>query len=218
MDPVIKSGVLAAVERQVNQLLALDPAIVKKLSQWFAKVVALQCTAPGWTCYLHIEDDGIRLAGTSEQAADATFTGSGVAFAILAARKYPTFAEIPGLSVHGDEAFINALQQIHQQMELDWEQPLCASLGDVPGHFLAQGMRFVGEHIQRGQHLALENLGEYLQEELQLIPSRVEVEGFSAEVSELAESVELFAQAFKQKCKKELLHSHISTSQSGEQL
>ena len=217
MDPVIKSGVLAAVERQVNQLLVLDPATVKKLSQWFAKVIAFRCTAPEWTCYLHIEHSGIRLASTSEQAADATFNGSSVAFAALAARKYATFAEIPGLNVSGDETLINALQQLYQQMELDWERPLCKALGEIPGHLLAQGGRFVGEHLQRGQYLVLENVGEYLQEELRLIPTRVEVESFNIEVSELAESVERLAKVFQEKREKALPHSHISANQSGEQ-
>ena len=215
MDPVIKSGVLAAVERQLNQLLALDPATVKKLSQWFANVIAFRCTAPEWTCYLHIEHSGIRLASTSEQAADATFNGSSVTFAALAARKYAT---IPGLNVSGDEALIDALQQLYQQMELDWERPLCRALGEVPGHLLAQGGRFVGEHLQRGQYLALENVGEYLQEELRLIPTRVEVESFNVEVSKLAESVERLAKVFQEKNEKALPHSHISTNQSGEQL
>ncbi|WP_257286076.1 SCP2 domain-containing protein [Endozoicomonas sp. SESOKO1] len=191
---VIKMGLLAALERQVNTLLALDPATLKKLSHWFGKVVAFQCTSPQWLCYVHFEHDRIRLASTlgeeSECEVDATFTGSSVAFVTLATRRNLPFADVPGLTVSGDEALIADLQQIHQQMEIDWERPLCQTFGDIAGHMMARGLRFVGDQVQRGQQLVMDNLGEYLQEELRLIPSRVEVEGFAAEVELLAESME----------------------------
>ncbi|WP_257295747.1 SCP2 domain-containing protein [Endozoicomonas sp. YOMI1] len=191
---VFTMGLLAAIERQVNGLLALDPVTIKKLSHWFGKVVAFQCTSPEWSCYVHFEHDRIRLAGTlgeeSEGAVNATFTGSSIAFASLATRKNLPFADVSGLSVSGDEALIADLQQIHQQMEIDWERPLCQTFGDIPGHMMARGLRFVGDHVHRGQQLVMDNLGEYLQEELRLIPSRVEVAGFAEEVGRLAESMD----------------------------
>ena len=191
---VIKTGLLAALERQVNGLLALDPVSIKKLSHGFGKVVAFQCTSPQWSCYVHFERDRIRLAGfpgeESEGVVDATFTGSSVAFATLATRRNLPFADVPGLSVAGDEALIADLQQMYQLMELDWERPLCQTFGDITGHMMARGIRFVGDHVHRGQQLVMDNLGEYLQEELRLIPSRVEVAGFAGEVGCLAESMD----------------------------
>ncbi|WP_419533054.1 ubiquinone biosynthesis accessory factor UbiJ [Endozoicomonas sp.] len=186
----IKTGLLVAIERQVNALLALDPVTIKKLSHWFGKVAAFQCTSPQWVCYAHFEHDRIRLAGFFEGEVDVTFTGSSVAFATLATRRNLPFADVPGLSVSGDEALIADLLQIHRQMDIDWERPLCEAFGDITGHMMAQGLRFVGDHVHRGQQLILDNLGEYLQEELRLIPSRVEVEGFAEEVGLLAESMD----------------------------
>ncbi|MGO0306153.1 ubiquinone biosynthesis accessory factor UbiJ [Endozoicomonas acroporae] len=191
---VVKMGLLAALERQVNSLLALDPVTIKKLSHWFGKVVAFQCTSPQWLCYVHFEHDRIRLASSlgaeSECVVDATFTGSSVAFVTLATRRNLPFADVPGLSVSGDKTLIADLQQIHQQMELDWERPLCQTFGDITGHMMARGLRFVGDHVHRGQQLVMDNLGEYLQEELRLIPSRIEVESFAEEVGCVAESME----------------------------
>lgn len=194
---VVKTGMLAALERQVNALLALDPVTIKKLSQWFGKVVDFQCTSPDWSCFVHFEQDRIRLAGFFDGEVDAHFEGSSVAFAVLATRRNLPFAEVPGLSISGDKALIADLQQIHQQMEIDWERPLCQTFGDITGHMMAQGFRFIGEHAQRGQVLVMDNLGEYLQEEVQLIPSRVEVEGFVAEVGQLAESMDRLEQQWQ---------------------
>lgn len=190
VDPVLKMGLLAAIERQVNALLALDPVTIKKLSRWFGKVVAFQCTSPEWSCYVHVEQDSIRLAGFFDGNVDAIFMGSSVAFATLATRRSLPFSEVPGLSISGEESLVGDLQQIHQQMEIDWERPLCQTFGDIAGHMMAQGLRFIGDHAMRGQKLVTDNLGEYLQEELRLIPSRVEVEGFAEDVELLVESMD----------------------------
>lgn len=190
VDPVIKMGVLTAIERQANLLLALDPVTIKKLSHWFGKVVAFQCTSPKWSFYVHFEHDRIRLAGFFEGDVDATFTGSSVAFASLATCRSLSFADIHGLNISGDEELTADLQKIYQQMEIDWERPFCQVFGDITGHVMAQGLHFIGDHIHKGQQLIMDNLGEYLQEELRLIPSRVEVEGFAEDVGLLAESMD----------------------------
>ena len=189
VDPVITTGLLAALERQINAALALDPVTVKKLTHQFGKVVAFRCLSPLWTCYVHFEQNGVRLASAFEGDVDVSFEGSGVAFAVLASRRALMFSEVQGLTVTGDEALIDGLQTLHQQMDIDWERPLCETFGDIPGHLMAQGVRFMGNHIQRGQQMVQDNLSEYLQEEVGLIPSRMEVEGFIAEVEALAVSV-----------------------------
>lgn len=197
VDPVLKTGLLAALERQVNGLLALDPVTLKKLSRWFGKVVAFQCTSPRWLCYVHFEQDRIRLAGVFDGVTDAQFTGSSVALATLATVRHLPFADVPGLSVTGDETLIADLQQIHWQMELDWERPLCQTFGDIAGHMMARGLRRIGKQAHRGQALLMNNLGGYLQEELRLIPSRVEMEGFAEEIGLLAGAVDRLEQQWQ---------------------
>ncbi|MGB0360007.1 MAG: ubiquinone biosynthesis accessory factor UbiJ [Endozoicomonas sp.] len=189
VDPVITTGLLAAIERQVNAILALDPVTVKKLKHQFGKVVAFRCLSPQWACFVHFMQDGVRLASVFEGDVDVTFEGSGIAFAVLASRQALMFSEVQGLTVSGDEALIAELHVLHQQVDIDWERPLCKTFGDIPGHLMAQGIRFMGNHIQRGQRMIQNNLGEYLQEEVGVIPSRIEVEGFIAEVEALATSV-----------------------------
>jgi len=186
-DPVIKTGLLAALEHQVNGLLALDPVTIKKLSRWCGKVVACQCTSPQWHCFLRIEQDRICLAGHYEGAVDATFTGSSAALAVLLIKRQLTFDQVPGLVVSGDDELLDDLQAIHQQLDIDWERLLGQIVGEMPGHVIAQGLRWVSDSARRGQGMVMDNLGEYLQEELRLIPSRVDVEVFAEEVQQLAQ-------------------------------
>ncbi len=188
-DPVIKTGLLAALEHQVNGLLALDPVTIKKLSRWCGKVVGCQCTSPQWHCFLHIEQDRICLAGHYEGALDATFTGSSAALAVLLIKRQLTFAQVPGLVVSGDDELLDDLQAIRQQLDIDWERLLGQTFGEMPGHVIAQGLRWVSDGVRRGQGMVMDNLGEYLQEELRLVPSRMDVEVFAEEVQRLAQRV-----------------------------
>ena len=189
-DPVIKTGLLAALEHQLNELLALDPVTVKKLSRWFGKVVVCQCTSPPWHCFLHIEQGRIRLTGSHDGAVDAMFVGSGAALALLLIRRQLPFNQVPGLVVTGDDELLDDLQIMHRQLDIDWERPLGQTFGEMPGHVIAQSLRWVGDSVRRGQDMVMDNLGEYLQEELHLIPSRVDMEIFAEEVQQLAQHME----------------------------
>ena len=193
-DPVIKVGLLAAIEHQVNGLLALDPVTINKLSRWFGKVVAIQCASPQWHCFIHIGQHGIRLTGSHEGDADATFTGSSAALGMLLIKRHLSFDQVHGLSVTGDSELIDDLQVIHRQLDIDWERPLGPVLGEIPGHTIARGLRWLGDNLQRGQDMVMDNLGEYLQEELRLIPSRVEMEAFARDVQQLAQRLEQLEQ------------------------
>ena len=192
VDPVIKAGLLAAMERQVNGVLALDPVTSKKLSHWFAKVVMIQCSS--WLCFLHIEQDRIRLTGSYEGEPDATFTGSSAALATLVIKRHLTFDQVHGLVVSGDQELIDDLQAIHRELDIDWERPLGQVFGEIPGHTIARGLRWLGGGVRRGQEMVMDNLGEYLQEELRLIPSRVEMELFASDVQQLAQRLDQLAQ------------------------
>lgn len=194
VDPVIKAGLLAAMERQVNGVLALDPVTSKKLSRWFGKVVMIQCSSPPWLCFLHIEQDRIRLTSSYEGEADATFTGSSAALAILAIKRHLSFDQVHGLVVSGYQELIDDLQAMHRELDIDWERPLGQAFGEIPGHTIARGLRWLGGGVRRGQEMVMDNLGEYLQEELRLIPSRVEMELFASDVQQLAQRLDQLAQ------------------------
>lgn len=192
VDPVIKAGLLAAMERQINGALALDPVTSKKLSRWFGKVVMIQCSSR--LCFLHIEQDRIRLTSSHEGEADATFTGSSAALAILAIKRHLSFDQVHGLVVSGDKELIDDLQAIRRELDIDWERPLSQAFGEIPGHTIARGLRWLGGGVRRGQGMVMDNLGEYLQEELRLIPSRVEMELFASDVQQLAQRLDQLAQ------------------------
>ena len=117
-----------------------------------------------------------------------------MSFSQLAGTRKTSFDNIQGLSVTGNEALIRALEHIHLDMALDWEKPFVDVLGIIPGHWLAQGFRFAGRQFNNLKKTAERNLSEYVQEELQLVPARVEIEGFQTDVKVLKDSVDKLAE------------------------
>lgn len=193
-DPTIKTGCLAVLEKQINNLLNLDPVTLKRLTEHFGAVVEFHCLEPDFSCYVHLLDNEVRLAGYFEGEPDVCFAGTSVSFSVLATQRSKPFDEVAGLTIAGDETLIEALAFIHQDMELDWESPIVNVLGDVAGHTLAKGLRFTGQKFNKIKNTFEKNCTEYLQEELQLIPSRVEIERFSAEVDKLRKVVDQLAE------------------------
>ncbi|OED40853.1 hypothetical protein ACH42_15425 [Endozoicomonas sp. (ex Bugula neritina AB1)] len=188
-DPVVKTSILAAAEKSLNALLALDPVMVDRLSVLAGTVIELRCLEPDYQCFIRLEDGFVRLAGYNEGAIDAAFSGSAACLARLAHSRNVKFADVEGLVITGQSEIVEQLQAIHCDMELDWERLVIRVLGETPGHMLAQGARMFSRQIQQGHQMCDQNLADYLREELQLIPSPVEIEQFSDQVSLLQTSV-----------------------------
>ncbi len=184
-DPSFKTAWLATLEKQLNAILRLDPVSVKQLAKMAGAVIDVQCSEPEFSCYVHLEQDGIRLAGYHEGATDAGIEGSIIAFSSLVTHRNQPIETVPGLNCSGDSELLQHLSAIHQSVEFDWESLLCRCFGDVGGHLLAKGFHFASGQASRVRKTVADNLGEYLQEELRLVPSRNELEGFAADVADL---------------------------------
>ena len=193
-DPVLKTGCLAALEKQVNTILKLDPVTLDRLSDHFGCVVEFHCLEPDFQCYATLLEQHVRLSGVYEGQPDVGFSGSLMSFSQLTGDRKAPFNEIQGLSVVGNEDLIQALECIRLDMELDWEKPFVDVFGTIPGHWLAQGIRFAGQQFNHLKETTEQNLSEYLQEELRLIPARVEIERFRSDVESLKDSVDRLAE------------------------
>ena len=73
----------------------------------------------------------------------------------------------------------------HTSIDIDWEAPLVASLGDVAGHQLAQFLRRVFSWGKQASTGLTRQLEEFIHEEARLSPPRLEVEDFYCDVQEI---------------------------------
>ena len=188
-DPVIKTSVLAAAEQALNDLLALDPVTVDRLSHLAGVVIEIRCIEPALSCFARLENRHVRLVGYNEGTVDVILTGSATCLALLARSRKDQSSDIEGLSITGQPELIEKLQHIHNDMELDWERLIIQMFGETPGHILAQSARLFGRQIHHGRSMFDQNITGYLQEELYLIPCRTEIDHFSDQVKQLQMSL-----------------------------
>jgi len=186
LDPALQTAALAALEAALNRALALSAGSLSALAQLEDAVFALHCTAPELDVYLHPGARGIRLTGAHIGAVTTSITGRASDFTELAVSRDPTATLINGdLALAGDSAPLIELQRILSALDVDWEAPLVATLGDVAGHQLAQVLRSAFAWGRQASAGLSRQLAEFIQEEARLSPPRLEVEDFYHDVHEL---------------------------------
>lgn len=195
-SPTLHTAGLAAAEGVANAALRLSPHSVEALKAVAGQVLALECTRPALTIYLHSEASGeLRLRGVHEGEVATRVTGSAEDFATLASADDPAAALINGhIQLKGSSQTLIDMQRVLSDLDIDWESVLVTGLGDVVGHQLAN-MLNAAMHWSKDAGLRLRRqLEEFAHEEARLAPSRLALEDFYGDVQDLTERTDRLAQ------------------------
>lgn len=189
---MIPVALLAGLEEAVNALVALDPDTQRRLDAITGRVIALDLLGLGLCVYVVPHAHGIRLAPTHDGTSDVTLRGAPLA--LLAARNEPGGGLFgAGVTVEGDTELAQRLRRILDGLDIDWEEQLSRLTGDVVAHQVGNAVRglfaFGRQALERFAH----NAGDYVTEELELTPTRPEVDDLLAAVDGLRDDVERLA-------------------------
>ena len=191
-NPTLHTAGLAAAESVANAALRLSPHSVEALKGLADQVLALECTRPALTS----EEDGtLRLRGVHDGPVATRVTGSLEDFAELARADDPAATLINGgIRLEGRSAPLIDMQRILGDLDIDWEAPLVASLGDVVGHQLATMLGGAFEWSRSAASSLQRQIGEFATEEAGLTPPRIALEHFYDDVQSLSERTERLTQ------------------------
>ncbi len=180
---------LASAEKMLNAALRYDPATRIGLAQLEGKILALQITAPALNFFVMPMDDELRLMGNWEGDVDTRITGSLLALAQLSQTESHNLKD-SGVTVMGDLSLLADLQRLMKNLDIDWEEMLSQFTGDIIGHQTAQMIRgkfgWAKDRATSAQRLT----GEFLTEELKLLPGKPELEDFYSQVDDLRLAVD----------------------------
>ncbi|RLA49182.1 MAG: hypothetical protein DRR04_01675 [Gammaproteobacteria bacterium] len=191
MNPTLHTAAVAALETALNRTLELAPGSLAELEQLSDCVFALHCTAPPLDIYLQPGGDGFRLMGLYDGPVTTSVRGEASDFTELATATDPTSMLINGqLQLEGDSGPLIELQKILATLDMDWEAPLVATLGDVGGHQVARMLRSLFSWGRHATDSLTRQLDEFIHEEARLTPPRLELEDFYRDVQELGQRVE----------------------------
>lgn len=185
MDPTFRSGFDAALESAINAALSCDPATRARLKTLDGRALALDLTAPRMQLILCVEGDEVRLRQHWEGQVDTRLTGSPVALLRLLKDDSATPAKL-GVAITGSSALLQQLQQILQDLDIDWEAPLSRLVGDVPAHSIGNVLRSADAWLRQSLGDAPRAAAEAISEEWQLTPPRAQFEAFADDLAELA--------------------------------
>jgi ubiquinone biosynthesis protein UbiJ len=194
--PTLHTAGLAAAEAAVNAALRLSPHSIEALKALEDQVIALECTRPAITLYLHSNASGeLQLHGVHDGPVSTRVVGSADDFRSLAQARDPAAALINGgIQLEGSSHTLIAMQRIFNDLDIDWEAPLVSGLGDVAGHQLASMLSAAFSWSRQAGSNLRRQLEEFAIEEARLAPPRLALEHFYADVQDLNERSERLAQ------------------------
>jgi len=179
-------GLLAGLEAALNRYLRLDPDTAARMAALQPRSIAIELTPLQLTLYVLPADSGVRLPPRLETAPDTVLRGTPLGLAQLGLGSQSGKTLFSGsVTIEGDVETGQAFKAILDEMDIDWEEQLSRLTGDVVAHQLGNTARRATSALRHGRRTLEKDLGEFLQEELQVLPTRIETENFSADVARL---------------------------------
>ncbi|MEH6343883.1 MAG: SCP2 sterol-binding domain-containing protein [Bermanella sp.] len=184
MDHTIVQAGLASAELAINKALAYDPAVREKLKKLAPKILAIEITQPKLKIYVQFGEQ-IALSSHNEHS-DATLSGDLGAFLNLASHEDKHAALMKSdIQIHGSSQLAMGLADASSQLKIDWEAMIADITGPVVAHVIGNKIRgLTGWLRNTGQKVKDDSL-EYVRDELQLTPHKLEGESRFSEIHKL---------------------------------
>jgi ubiquinone biosynthesis protein UbiJ len=187
IDLTLVQAIAVSIESTINTALRYDPSSKQKIAN-IPDILAIQITAPNMTLYFHGQDDGISVLSYCEQTVTTQLSGSILSLANLL--RQPTSLANSGVQLSGSVALLQQWQTIFENLDIDWEDALGQLLGNnvvsdalapFATNYVKQSVQWASQQQQEHQRL----IAEYLPEELNVVPSKPEVEDFIQQVGDV---------------------------------
>ncbi len=182
----LPASVATGLEIALNRYLDLDPVVHERLAELDGRLIALQLNGLDLRILLRAGREGISVLNDSGQTADTVLHGGPLGMTRLGLGGNTAGTLFSGaVEIEGDVETGQAFKAILDEMEIDWEEQLSRLTGDVMAHQLGNVARRSGSLLAHGRNTLMQDLSEYLQEELSVLPARIEVDNFIDDVSRL---------------------------------
>ena len=200
MSNPLASHLSAVVEIAINRVLPLDPCYEEKLKPLSGRVIALSLTDWQLTLYFLPNDHQFIVMSCYEGEADVKLTGKSWDFFRMGINQVSDNSVTVDSCIHfeGDVATGQRFQQLFMELNIDWEEALAETTGDIIAHQAVKFARHAGNLFNDIFNNAQDNMSEYFQEEIKVTPSKIEVENFFDDVAEIVSDSEDLIERFNQ--------------------
>lgn len=187
----IPNKLLPFIEKTINRYLDFDQEKSAELEQLEGKCICINLTSPEFIAYCLPMTGAVQLDHDYPRDADVTITTTLSGLIKLSRSDNPAAAISAGeVEIEGDLRLAQSFADTLSGIDFDWEQKLSEFSGDLfanrLGMLVRSGKQWLG---QTGTNLRMDT-AEYLTEEAELLPTRVEVEQFTSEIESLRDGVD----------------------------
>ena len=127
---------------------------------------------------------------TIKENYDVQISGSLISFSKLLRNNSSDALRDGTISINGDVAVAQKFQKLFEMIKPDIEEELSHFVGDIMANNIVKVSKKTGDWMQNTKDILQENVKEYLQEEIKLMPSKYEFNVFSKEVSKIRDDIE----------------------------
>lgn len=180
--------VAVALERSLAALLASSPEARARLAPLEGKVLRLRLRRPAVELVLAVVDARIELLRVFDETADLSVEGDPEA--LLSLREGNEALRDGRVRVEGEIALAQALRELVAAFDLDPEALAAPFVGGTLARRLGLVASAAGGWLGERRRRFAEDLGDYLEEETELLVPREEVTRFADEVDRLREACE----------------------------
>tara|TARA_Y100000590_G_scaffold146906_1_gene168742 strand:- start:1152 stop:1748 length:597 start_codon:yes stop_codon:yes gene_type:complete len=121
---------------------------------------------------------------------DVQISGSLINFAKLLRNNSSDALRDGTISINGDVAVAQKFQKLFAMIKPDIEEELSHFVGDIMANNIVTVSKKTGDWLHNTTDILQENIKEYLQEEIKLMPNKYEFNVFSKEVSKIRDDIE----------------------------
>jgi ubiquinone biosynthesis protein UbiJ len=181
----IPDRLLQSFETALNRYLMLDPETRQRMAQLAGRCIGIELAGTGIRIYIHPDHNGVHLTEHAEQV-DTMLHGTPLSLLQLGLGEDTGKTLFSGaVTITGDMETGQTFKSILDTMDIDWEEQLSRLTGDVFAHQAGNAARRVRDTLRSTSLTLQQDLGEYLREELRLVPSRIEIRNLAEDIGEL---------------------------------
>lgn len=190
----LKDFFLNAITKAINAILHLDPDSESRLKDLKDKVITIELLPFHFKFQLIFSDLGIKVQEGDTLTFNTAITGTPLQMlAMLQApdARHRFFSD--DLTITGDALLGQKVVQLFDELSIDWEECLSHLIGDIPTHYASQMFKQVNSWMRQTQQSMVQNVNEYMHEELTLFPTPEELQDFFYDIDELQAAADRIA-------------------------
>jgi ubiquinone biosynthesis protein UbiJ len=181
------AGISRSLESVFNRYLRLDPTAGDRLAGLDGRVIALELRGLDLMLVFRVQGRGIVFIDEPDRKPDTLLRGTPLGITRLGlGRGSATGALFSGdVEISGDVETGQAFKAVLDAVDIDWEEQLSRYTGDLLAHQMGNAARHAGRWLDHARLTLEQDLSEYLQEELRVVPTRIEIENLIEDIGRL---------------------------------